>query len=106
MITISRLPAAEEHERCSSAAGRQKYIQATFLGVSVPAEQVFAACMIILLQGSCYDPVFRCVYRTGLLTIAVAILTGRPRRCHGSRSPCHTGWVSLVTTMTERNEEM
>ena len=34
------------------------------------------------------------------------ILTGRPRRCHGSRSPCHTGWVSLVTTMTERNEEM
>jgi hypothetical protein len=39
MITISRLPAAEEHERCSSAAGRKKYIQATVLGLSVPAEQ-------------------------------------------------------------------
>ena len=25
---------------------------------------------------------------------------------HGSRSPCHIGWVSLVTTMTKRNEGM
>lgn len=41
MITISRLPAAEAHEKCASAVGRQKHIQATLLRLSVQARAGF-----------------------------------------------------------------
>lgn len=40
-ITISRLPAAEEHLFCSSAAGRHTSIQAPFWGLSVQARAGF-----------------------------------------------------------------
>jgi hypothetical protein len=40
-ITISRLPAAEEHLLCSSAAGRHTSTQAPFWGLSVQARAGF-----------------------------------------------------------------
>ncbi len=41
---------------------------------------------------------------TNFLLIGL-ILTGLPiRRFNVSSSPCHIGWVSLVTSMTKRNE--
>ncbi|HET9920301.1 MAG TPA: hypothetical protein VFQ30_10705 [Ktedonobacteraceae bacterium] len=41
------------------------------------------------------------------LNIQISIETLLPtRRFHGNRSPCHIGWVSLVTIMTERDERM
>jgi len=41
------------------------------------------------------------------LNITVLIETVPPtRRFHGSRCPCHIGWVSLVITMTKQNEAM
>ena len=41
MIMISRLPAAEEHLSCSSAAGRPTSIQAPLWGLSVQARASF-----------------------------------------------------------------
>jgi hypothetical protein len=53
MITISRLPAAEEHESCSSAAGRPTYMQAPFLGLSVLAEEVYSHVACLLVRSRC-----------------------------------------------------
>jgi len=39
-------------------------------------------------------------------TIPAAIMTIRPRAFHGSQSPGHIGWGSLVTPLTERGEGM
>ena len=53
-ITISRLPAAEEHLLCSSAAGRHTSIQTPFWGWSGAApEQVFSRVDGLIGQSRC-----------------------------------------------------
>jgi len=53
-ITISRLPAAEEHLLCSSAAGRHTSIQTPFWGWSGAApEQVFSRVSCLIVRSGC-----------------------------------------------------
>jgi hypothetical protein len=53
LITISCLPVAGAYLLCSSAAGRQKDIQATFLGWSgaTPEQALSRVCCLIVLSG-------------------------------------------------------